>query len=268
LPENGRVYILLSVAAKQGEAMGKSEDAGTVDRAEIERFQRIAATWWEPEGEFRPLHKINPVRLAYIRDRLAQHFGRDIRAPKPFAGLRVLDIGCGGGLVSEPLARLGAAVTGIDAGDAALEVARGHAAESGVAVDYRHAAAEDLAAAGITYDAVLALEVVEHVADPALFLAAAARLVKPGGALILSTINRTPKAFLFAILGAEYVMRWLPRGTHQWNRFLRPSELAAGLRPYGMALRHLSGLGFDPFAGRWTLTADLEINYMLFAVKP
>jgi 2-polyprenyl-6-hydroxyphenyl methylase/3-demethylubiquinone-9 3-methyltransferase len=244
-----------------------SEDAGTVDRAEIERFARVARGWWEPEGEFRPLHKLNPVRLGYLRDHLARHFGRDVRGAQPFAGLRFLDIGCGGGLVSEPLARLGAAVTGIDAGDDALEIARGHAAESGVAVDYRHAAAEDLAAAGETYDAVLALEVVEHVADPPLFLAATAQLVRPGGALILSTINRTAKAFLFAILGAEYVMGWLPRGTHHWDRFLKPSELAAGLRPHGITLRDLKGLGYDPLAGRWSLTSDLEVNYLLFAVK-
>jgi 2-polyprenyl-6-hydroxyphenyl methylase/3-demethylubiquinone-9 3-methyltransferase len=240
---------------------------GTVDRDEIARFARIAKAWWEPEGEFRPLHKLNPVRLGFIRDRLARQFGRDIRASRPFAGLRLLDIGCGGGLVSEPLARLGFAVTGIDAGDEMLEVARGHAAASGVAVDYRKTTAEDLAASGATYDAVLALEVVEHVADPGLFLAAAARLVRPGGAFIGATINRTPKAFLFAILGAEYVLGWLPRGTHQWDKFRRPSELAAGLRPHGLAVQEITGVAYHPLADRWALSRDLAVNYMLFATK-
>ena len=243
-------------------------EAGTIDREEIDRFQRIAQAWWEPEGEFRPLHKLNPLRLGFIRDRLAAHFRRDPRAARPFAGLRLLDIGCGGGLVSEPLARLGFAVTGIDAGEAMLEVARGHAAESGVTVDYRRTTAEDLAAAGERFDAVLALEVVEHVASPELFLAAAARLVRPGGALIAATLNRTPKAFLFAILGAEYVLRWLPRGTHQWDKFLRPSELAAGLRAGGVETREVSGLTYNPLADHWSLSRDLDVNYMLFAVKP
>jgi len=247
-------------------ATGQS-GAGTVDAEEVERFARIAQTWWDPEGEFRPLHKLNPVRLAFIRDRLAAHFGRDIREKRPFAGLRLLDIGCGGGLVSEPLARLGFAVTGIDAGEAMLEVARGHAAESGVTVDYRRTTAEDLAAGGEQWDAVLALEVVEHVASPELFLAAASRLVKPGGALIAATINRTPKAFFFAIIGAEYVLRWLPRGTHQWDKFLRPSELAHGLRPHGLAVREVSGLTYNPLADRWSLGRDLDINYLLLAVK-
>jgi 2-polyprenyl-6-hydroxyphenyl methylase / 3-demethylubiquinone-9 3-methyltransferase len=242
--------------------------AGTVDRDEIERFDRIARTWWEPEGEFRALHRLNPVRLHFIRDRLARHFGRDAQAMRPFAGLRLLDIGCGGGLVSEPLARLGFAVTGIDAGEAMLEVARGHAAESGVAVDYRRTTAEDLAASGERFDAVLALEVVEHVASPELFLAAASSLVTPGGAFIAATINRTPKAFLFAILGAEYVLRWLPRGTHHWEKFLRPSELAAGLRGGGLAVQELAGIAYNPLADRWSLGRDLDVNYLAFAVKP
>jgi 2-polyprenyl-6-hydroxyphenyl methylase / 3-demethylubiquinone-9 3-methyltransferase len=242
--------------------------AGSVDAGEIERFQRLAGAWWDPDGEFRPLHKLNPVRLGFIRDRLAAAFGRDIRRPRPFAGLRLLDIGCGGGLVSEPLARLGLAVTGIDAGEASLAVARGHAAESGVAVDYRRTTAEDLAASGEQWDAVLALEVVEHVADAELFLAAAGRLVRPGGAFIAATINRTPKAFFFAILGAEYVLRWLPRGTHQWDKFLRPSELAHGLRPEGLMVREVAGLTYHPIGDRWSLSRDLDVNYLLFAQKP
>ncbi len=258
----------MGTAADMSDSAAEHSGAGTVDPAEVERFARIARTWWEPEGEFRPLHKLNPVRLGFIRDRLAARFGRDIRQKRPFAGLRLLDIGCGGGLVSEPLARLGFAVTGVDAGEAMLEVARGHAAESGVAVEYRQATAEDLAAGGERWDAVLALEVVEHVASPELFLAAAARLVKPGGALIAGTINRTPKAFLFAILGAEYMLRWLPRGTHHWKKFLRPSEIARGLRPNGLAVQEVCGLAYNPLADRWSLARDLNVNYLLFAVKP
>jgi 2-polyprenyl-6-hydroxyphenyl methylase/3-demethylubiquinone-9 3-methyltransferase len=242
-------------------------EAGTVDRAEVARFAKSAAAWWDPEGDFAPLHKINPVRLAFIRDHLAAHFGRDIRGTRPFAGLRLLDIGCGGGLVSEPLARLGFAVTGIDAEAETLAIARRHAEASGIAVDYRQATAEDLAAAGERFDAVLALEVVEHVADPALFLTAAARLVAPNGAFIAATINRTPKAFFFAILGAEYLLRWLPRGTHRWDKFLRPSEVAEPLRRHGLRLRALAGLAYHPLGDRWALTSDLDVNYLLFASR-
>ena len=251
-----------------GERPESDAESGTVDRDEVDRFARVARTWWEPEGEFRSLHKLNPVRLRFIRDRLAAHFGRDARAIRPFSGLRLLDIGCGGGLASEPLARLGFAVTGIDASAEMLEVARSHAAETGVAIDYRLGAAEDLAASGERFDAVLALEIVEHVADPALFLAAAAALVRPGGALIAATINRTPKAFLFAILGAEYMLRWLPRGTHHWDKFQRPSELAAGLRPGGLIVRELSGLTYNPLADSWSLSRDLDVNYLVYALKP
>jgi 2-polyprenyl-6-hydroxyphenyl methylase/3-demethylubiquinone-9 3-methyltransferase len=181
--------------------------------------------------------------------------------------LRLLDIGCGGGLVSEPMARLGASVTGIDAAGEALAVARAHAAGAGLDIDYREAAAEDLATAGESFDAVLALEIVEHVADPALFLAAAARLVRSGGGLIASTLNRTPKAFVFGIIGAEYLLRWLPRGTHQWRKFLRPSELAAGLRPYGLSAKEISGLSYNPLTGRWSLSRDIDVNYLVFATK-
>ncbi len=250
------------------ESAAEHTGAGTVDRKEVERFARIAKAWWEPEGEFRPLHKLNPVRLGFIRDRLAARFGRDIRQPRPFAGLSLLDIGCGGGLVSEPLARLGFAVTGIDAGEAMLEVARGHAAESGVAVDYRRATAEDLAATSAQWDAVLALEVVEHVAEPELFLAAAARLVKPGGGFIAATINRTPKAFLFAIVGAEYVLRWLEPGTHHWEQFVTPIELTSFARAAGLRRESLRGVVYDPFSAMWRLSGDTSVNYLFAATKP
>jgi 2-polyprenyl-6-hydroxyphenyl methylase/3-demethylubiquinone-9 3-methyltransferase len=229
--------------AEMSKTTAEAAGGGTIDRAEVARFAKSAAAWWDPAGDFRPLHQINPLRLAFIRDHLAVHFARDTRATRPFAGLRLLDIGCGGGLVSEPLARLGFAVTGIDA------------------------EAEDLAAAGQSFDVVLALEVVEHVADPALFLAAAAKLVGPSGAFVAATINRTPKAFLFAILGAEYVLRWLPRGTHHWDKFLRPSELSEPLRRHGLALGALSGLAYNPFTDRWALSADLDVNYLLFAAR-
>jgi len=240
---------------------------GTIDRDEIERFAKHAPAWWDENGEFRPLHRLNPARLGFVRDRLVRHFERDERSLRPFSGLRLLDIGCGGGLMCEPLARLGFAVTGIDADATALGVARAHAGGQGLAIDYRQAAAEDLAAGGESFDAVLGLEIVEHVADPALFLAAAGKLVRPGGALVLSTINRTAKAFVLAIIGAEYVMRWLPRGTHRWDRFRRPSELAQGLRRAGLALAEISGLGYDPWHNRWQLNNDIEVNYLLFATK-
>jgi 2-polyprenyl-6-hydroxyphenyl methylase/3-demethylubiquinone-9 3-methyltransferase len=250
-----------------GERRAGGAEVGTIDHDELARFAKSAESWWDAEGDFRPLHKINPLRLAFIRDNLAAHFARDSRGTRPFAGLRLLDIGCGGGLVSEPLARLGFAVTGIDAESETLNIARRHAEASGVAVDYRQAAVEDLAAAGESFDAVLALEVVEHVADPALFLAAAAGVVAPNGAFIAATINRTPKAFLFAILGAEYVLRWLPRGTHRWDKFLRPSELAEPLRRHGLKLRTLTGLAYHPLGDHWAFTADLDVNYLLFASR-
>ncbi len=241
---------------------------GTIDRDEIERFSRHARSWWDPAGQFRALHKLNPARLAFIRDHLAGHFGRDIRGKRPFSGLSLLDIGCGGGLVSEPMARLGFSVTGIDAEAQSLAVARRHAEATGLlGVAYRQASVEELAAAGETFDAVLALEVVEHVADPHLFLGTTAKLVRPGGGLIAATLNRTPKSFLFAIVAAEYVLGWVPRGTHDWQKFLRPSELAAGLRPHGFAIGEMSGLVYNPLSDQWSLGRDLEVNYLLLATK-
>jgi len=247
--------------------MARSRGA-TVDAAEVERFAAIAPEWWNESGAFRPLHRLNPARIEYIRDRLAAHFDRDIRTRAPFAGLSLLDIGCGGGLICEPMVRLGFAVTGIDADTTALTVAREHAGMQGLGVDYRDDDAEALAARGKRFDAVLALEVVEHAADPALFVATAARLVRPGGALILSTINRTPKAYAAAIIGAEYVLRWLPRGTHDYRKFRRPSELARDVRAAGLVAGDITGLAYDPWRDRWQQASNLGINYLLFATSP
>lgn len=240
----------------------------TIDAAEVERFAAIAADWWNENGAFRPLHRLNPARVGYARDRLASHFAREVKARAPFAGLSVLDIGCGGGLMCEPLARLGFSVTGIDADETALAIARDHAAPQGLAIDYRALAAEQLATAKLRFDAVLALEVVEHVADPALFIATAASLVKPGGALLLSTINRTPKAYAATIIGAEYLLRWLPRGTHDYRKFRRPSELARDVRGAGLAVADMSGLIYNAWRDEWRLGNELSVNYLLFATKP
>ncbi|HXA71151.1 MAG TPA: bifunctional 2-polyprenyl-6-hydroxyphenol methylase/3-demethylubiquinol 3-O-methyltransferase UbiG [Stellaceae bacterium] len=240
----------------------------SIDVAEVERFSALAETWWDPKGSMAPLHRLNPARLGFLRQTLAAHFGRDARSLSPFDGLRIVDIGCGGGLISEPLARLGAVVTGIDAAEANIAVARAHARGADLEVDYRQASAEELSAAGERFDAVLALEVVEHVADLDAFLAAAAALVRPGGAFIASTLNRTPRSLLFAIVGAEYVLGWLPRGTHRWDRFLKPSELAAALRRRGLQARDIRGLVYDLLAREWRLGRDLGVNYLIFAVRP
>jgi 2-polyprenyl-6-hydroxyphenyl methylase / 3-demethylubiquinone-9 3-methyltransferase len=241
---------------------------GTIDESEIERFSRLASTWWDPDGPMRPLHRLNPVRIGYVRDRIAAHFGRDTKSLRPFAGLSLLDLGCGAGLLAEPMARLGFAVAGVDATKESIEVAKRHADDGGLSIDYRIATAEELAAAGERFDAVLALEIVEHVADVDLFLAAAASLVKPGGALVLSTLSRTVKSFLMAIVGAEYVLGWLPLGTHEWERFVRPSELVPPLRRAGLRVKELTGVAYDPLAGEWRLAPrDLDVNYMAFAVR-
>jgi 2-polyprenyl-6-hydroxyphenyl methylase/3-demethylubiquinone-9 3-methyltransferase len=238
---------------------------GTVDPDEVARFAALADDWWNPGGPFRPLHQLNPVRLAFIRDRLVRHFARDPASLTPFAGLRLLDIGCGGGLIAEPMARLGADVVGLDATDKNIRVARLHAARSGLAIDYRCAAAEDLVAEPARFDVVLALEVIEHVAALEPFVAACGRLLAPGGVLVAATLNRTAKAWALAIVGAEYVLGWLPRGTHRWAKFVRPAELAGALRRSGLAVAELTGVGYDPLAGAWSLSRDLAVNYMVFA---
>ena len=220
----------------------------TVDAREIAQFAAIADAWWDEEGAFKPLHRLNPVRLRYIRDNLCAHFGLDSEAPKPLAGLRLADVGCGGGLLCEPLTRMGATVTGIDAAEEGIAAARAHAEAVGLEIDYRAATAESLVAAGESFDAVISMEVLEHVADVDAFLAACRDLTRPGGALALSTLNRTPKSYLMAIVGAEYVLRWLPRGTHDWKKFIRPSELAAALRRQALEMTDLTGIEYSPLA--------------------
>ena len=239
----------------------------TIDDAEVERFSAMAAEWWDPSGKFRPLHKFNPVRLAYIRDQVAARFGRDPNAARPFEGLRFLDLGCGGGLLCEPMARLGAEVVGVDPSETNIEVAKLHAAQSRVEVDYRAATAEELADAGERFDVVLNMEVVEHVADVELFVARCAEMVKPGGVMFVATINRTLKAMGLAIIGAEYVLRWLPKGTHQYDRLVRPEELEKALADAGMAIADRTGVTYNPLADRWAQSKDMDVNYMLLAER-
>lgn len=245
-----------------------SAPGGTVSAAEVAKFTALAEEWWDPTGKFRPLHKFNPERIRFARDRLARHFGRGVDVARPFDGLTLLDVGCGGGLFSEPMARLGFQVTGIDAGRRNVEVARLHANKMGLAIDYRCQAPEDLAAEGRLFDVVLILEVVEHVADLNAFLPAAAGLVAPGGALVAATINRTLKALALAKIGAEYILRWLPPGTHDWSKFVRPSELAAGLRAGGLQIAEIAGLSFNVLTDTWSISRDLDVNYMIFATRP
>jgi len=239
----------------------------TLDRDEVARFAQLADEWWDAKGPFAPLHKINPTRLTYIRDRLCTHFGRDPKAPPSLTGLSVLDIGCGGGLVAEPLARLGAKVTGIDPGVETIAAAKTHAQGAGLDIAYWAATAEEVAVSGDMFDAVLLLEVVEHVPDVPAFLKRIAPLVKPGGIMVLSTLNRTLKAYALAIVGAEFILRWVPMGTHQWERFVRPGELKTALRSAGLTLADTTGMVYHPLADEWRLSGDTDVNYFATATK-
>ena len=239
----------------------------SVDPREVERFARMAAKWWDPRGPMAPLHKLNPLRVGYIRDRAAERFGRDVKLMGCLKGLRILDIGCGAGILSEPLARLGAELVGIDPAAENIEAARLHASESGIAVDYRATTAETLAEAGERFDVVLAMEVVEHVVDVPAFVATCAGMVKPGGLLVMATLNRTLKSFALAIVGAEYILRWLPRGTHQWDKFVKPDELEAAIEDAGLNVIGERGVIYNPLADRWQLSSDMDVNYMLAAAR-
>jgi len=241
----------------------------TIDPSEIAKFEAMAAEWWDPNGKFKPLHMLNPFRLDYITQQIAAEFDRDLTQPKPFAGLRVLDIGCGGGLLSEPMARLGADVVGADAAEGNLPVARIHAAQQGLQIDYRHTTAEDMVAQGAEFDVVLNMEVIEHVADPLAFLTACRNLLVPGGLMICSTLNRTAKSFAMAIVGAEYVMRWLPKGTHEWSKFITPDELYALLQNAGLNPVDRKGLVFDKLSWGWSVSErDLSVNYVTASIRP
>jgi len=241
----------------------------TIDPAEVAKFEAMAAEWWNPEGKFKPLHMLNPCRLDYITRQIAAEFDCDLAAARPFAGLRILDIGCGGGLLAEPMARLGATVVGADAAPRNIPVAQLHAEQSGLAIDYRHTTAEDLAEAGEQFDVVLNMEVVEHVANPQSYLTACRMLLKPGGLMICSTLNRNPKSFVMAIVGAEWVMRWLPKGTHDWSKFITPDELYALLRGAGLDPVDRKGMVFNPVGWSWSLSSrDLSCNYVTASVKP
>lgn len=240
----------------------------TIDPAEVAKFEAMAAEWWDPNGKFKPLHLMNPCRLDYITTQISAEFDRNLAGTAPFAGLRILDIGCGGGLLSEPMARLGATVVGADAAPRNIPVAQVHAEQSGLRIDYRHTTAEDLAAAGEQFDVVLNMEVVEHVADPLAYLTACQQLLKPGGLMICSTLNRNPKSFVMAIIGAEWVMRWLPKGTHDWAKFITPDELYALIRQAGLDPVDKKGMVFNPVSWRWGLSdRDLSVNYVTASVK-
>ena len=241
----------------------------TVDPAEVAKFQAMAAEWWDPNGKFKPLHMLNPCRLDYITRLIAEEFDRDLTSDKPFEGINILDIGCGGGLLSEPMARLGATVVGADAAERNIPVAQVHAEQSGLEIDYRHTTAEAIAEAGETFDVVLNMEVVEHVADPQEFLTVCQQLLRPGGLMVCSTLNRNAKSFMMGIIGAEWVMRWLPKGTHEWNKFITPDELFSMLETAGLNPVDRKGFVFNPLGWSWSISdRDLSVNYVTASLKP
>lgn len=240
---------------------------GTIDEDEVARFSAMADQWWDPTGKFKPLHKFNPVRLAYIKQEVCRQFDRDPKAADAFKGLRFLDIGCGGGLLSEPMARLGADVIGADPSETNIKIAKLHMESSGLEIDYRAQTAEDLAAASETFDVVLNMEVVEHVADVPLFLQATSSMVRPGGLMFIATINRTLKAYALAIVGAEYVLRWLPKGTHSYEKLVRPSEIEGPLGSAGLKIIDRSGVSYNPVTDVWSRSRDMDVNYMLLAER-
>jgi len=247
--------------------VNRTSSLGTVETTEVERFSRHAADWWDPRGPMAALHKFNPVRLGYIRDQAAARFSRDAKKLDCLKGLRILDIGCGGGILSEPLARLGADMVGVDPAEENVETARVHAEDQGVTIDYRAGTAEEFAEAGERFDVVLAMEVVEHVADIELFVSTCASMIKPGGLMIAATLNRTLKSFMLAIVGAEYVLRWVPRGTHRWDKFVTPRELETTIENIGLRIISERGVIYNPFADRWQLSSDMDVNYMLVAAR-
>lgn len=253
------------------QAQAQSTEArSSIDESEVARFSAVAAQWWDPHGKFAPLHKFNPVRLQFIREQALQRFAPcDERAARPFEGLRLLDIGCGGGLLSEPMARLGFDVTGVDASERNIGVASAHAAEQGLAIDYRASTAEALLAERARpFDVILNMEVIEHVAEPGTYLRDCGRLLAPGGMMVVATLNRTLKALAFAKVGAEYVLGWLPRGAHDWRKFLRPDEIEGFLGGTGLEVRGPYGVAYNPLADRWSRSEDVAINYMMLALKP
>jgi 2-polyprenyl-6-hydroxyphenyl methylase / 3-demethylubiquinone-9 3-methyltransferase len=245
-----------------------AQPSPSLDAEEVEKFSRLAAEWWDPHGKFAVLHKFNPVRLAYIRDHVTARFARDPNGPKPLKDLRLLDIGCGGGLLSEPMARLGAGVVAIDPSATNIATARVHASEAGLDIDYRAETAETLAAGGETFDVILNMEVIEHVVDPAAFVGVCGRLLKPGGIMFVATINRTLKSFAFAIVGAEYVLGWLPRGTHHWEKLITPEELGRWLAAAGLNQADITGVFYNPLTDAWARSRDTDVNYMVAADKP
>lgn len=240
----------------------------TIDTDEVAKFEAMAAEWWDENGKFKPLHMLNPCRLGYIVDQITAEFGRDQNTLDSLTGLRILDIGCGGGLLSEPMARLGATVVGADAAAGNIPVAQVHAQQMGLEIDYRHTTAEDLAEAGEQFDAILNMEVVEHVADPLAYLTACQQLLKPGGIMICSTLNRNPKSYMMAIIGAEHIMRWLPKGTHDWSKFITPDELYNLIENAGLTPVDRKGFVFNPLLWSWSMSErDLSVNYVTASLK-